>query len=86
MKNTGIMKSICLGIHVTSLKFNINNLGDPDILQCVKNSEYLLQKLNNEGMNAWRNNNSLVVVTDKMHDQIAKNGKYLTKRIYHILL
>jgi histidine decarboxylase len=53
-----------------------------DIMGCIKRAEELINKLNDLGMNAWRNQNSITVVFDRPTDaiikkwQLASQGKH----------
>lgn len=65
-----------------------------DILDCIDNSEYLIQQLNKQSKtyNPWRNQNSITVVLEKPHNDIVSKWqlptatKYNNKRLAHVVV
>lgn len=52
-----------------------------DVMQCIDNSEYLIQQMHLIEKKAWRNNNSITVVIDKPNQKILDKWQLPSERV-----
>jgi histidine decarboxylase len=55
---------------------------EKDVMSCIETSEFMIKNMHNEGINAWRNHNSFIVVFDIPHEDIVKKWQLACNKPY----